>query len=95
MNCFVGLSVSASVCDSFVTKAAFIKNKCQKPVMWKQKRKLQAEAAEAAIFYGSRSGSGKDEMNGSGSSKNLPLPPLPLLWYLRQDFCIFRKILRT
>ena len=35
--------------------------------MWK--RKLEAEAPEAAIFYGS--GSGKHEMNGSGSSKKI------------------------
>ena len=37
--------------------------------MWKRKWKLEAEAPEAAIFYGSRSGSGsgKHEMNGSGS----------------------------
>ena len=49
---------------------------------------------EAAIL----SGSGKHKMNesgsskkniGSGSDKNLPLP---LLWYLRQDFFIFMKI---
>ena len=32
------------------------------------KRKLEAEAAEAAIFYGS--GSGKHEMNGSKSGSN-------------------------
>jgi len=44
--------------------------------MWK--RKLEAEAPEAAIFYGS--GSSKLEMNGSGSYQNLPL-----LWNLRQD----------
>ena len=39
------------------------------PVMWKRKRKLEAEAPEAAIFYrsGSGSGSGKHEMNGSVS----------------------------
>jgi len=36
--------------------------------MWKRKRKLEAEAPEAAIFYGS--GSGKHEMNGSGSGKH-------------------------
>ena len=37
--------------------------------MWKRKRKLEAKAPEAAIFYGSESGSGsgKHEMNGSGS----------------------------
>ena len=37
--------------------------------MWKPKRKLEAEAPEAAIFYGrgSGSGSGKCEMNGSRS----------------------------
>ena len=56
-------------------------------VMWKRKRKLEAEAPEAAIFYKSGSGSGKHEMNGSGSGsgsskkileaeaiKNSPLP---------------------
>ena len=86
--------------------------------MWKQKWKLEAEAPEAAIFHGSRSGSCKCEMNESGSSKkiseaeaaifkkvgsgsttcesgsdkNLLLPPLPLLRYLRQDF-FFTNIL--
>ena len=35
--------------------------------MWK--RKLEAEAPEAAIFYESGSGSGKHEMNGSGSRR--------------------------
>ena len=34
-------------------------------VMWKRKRKLESEAAEAAVFYGS--GSGKRKMNESGS----------------------------
>ena len=37
------------------------------PVMWK--RKLEAEAPEAAIFHGS--GSCKREMNGSGSLKKI------------------------
>ena len=37
--------------------------------MWK--RKLEAEAPEAAIFHGSGSGSGKYKMNGSGSSKKI------------------------
>ena len=37
--------------------------------MWKRKRKLEAEVPEAAIFY--ESGSGKREMNGSGSTKNI------------------------
>ena len=60
------------------------------PVMWK--RKLEAEAPEAAIFYGS--GSGECKMNGSGSGsskknigsgsrsdKNLPLlPSAVVLW---------------
>ena len=35
--------------------------------MWKRKRKLEAEAPEAATFYGSRSGI--YEMNGSGSGR--------------------------
>ena len=35
--------------------------------MWKLKRKLEAEAVDAAIFYGSGSGSGKHKMNVSGS----------------------------
>ena len=34
---------------------------------------------------GSGSGSSKENI-GSGSDKNLPLPPLPLFWYLRQEF---------
>ena len=38
-------------------------------MMWKRKRKLEVEAPEAAIFYGS--GSGKHEMNESGSSKKI------------------------
>ena len=49
--------------------------------------------AEAAILYGSgsRSGQRKRSRNrkthiGSGSDKNLPLPLLPLVWYLKQDF---------
>ena len=39
--------------------------KPSQPAMWKQKRKLKAEAPKAVIFY--RSGSGKCERNGSGS----------------------------
>jgi len=60
---------------------------------------VEAEAPEAAIFYGS--GSGKHKMNGresgrknigSKSDKKLPLSPLPLLWYLMQDFFILGKL---
>ena len=40
-------------------------------VMWKRTQKLEAEAPEAAIFYGSGSESGKHEMNGSGSCKKI------------------------
>ena len=42
--------------------------------MWKRMRKLEAEAPEVAIFYGSGSGSGsgsgKHEMNGSGNGSS-------------------------
>jgi len=31
----------------------------------------------------------KDIGSGSGRDKNLPLPPFPLLWYLRQFFFYF------
>ena len=61
--------------------------------MWKRKLKLEVEATEAVIFYGSDSGSSKREMSGSGSGRgsskkdigsgsgsdeNLPLSPLSL-----------------
>ena len=61
--------------------------------MWK--RKLEAEAPEAAIFYGSRSGSGKHEMNGSGSGSGKKIleaeaeaiknSPLPHHWFSHRE----------
>ena len=51
-------TAKASACKAY---EAFTKNS----VLWKRKWKLEAEAPEAAIFYGS--GSNKREMNVSGS----------------------------
>ena len=43
-----------------------------KTVMWKRKRKLEAEAPEGAIFYGSGSGSSKKNIgSGSGSGSDI------------------------
>ena len=56
-------------------------------VMWKRKMEaaifIEAEVVNKKI-NGSRSESRSSKKNiGSGSDKNLLLPPLPLLWYLR------------
>ena len=49
---------------------------------------MEVEAPEAATFYGI--GSGKKNIgSGSESDKNLQLPALPLLWYLKQEFFLF------
>ena len=60
-RCFHKLSYSFILSTRFTSE-----HPQQHPVMWKRKRKLEAEAPEAAIFHGSGSGSGsgKHEMNG-------------------------------
>ena len=44
--------------------------------MWKQKRKLETETPEAAIFYRKRSKSGKNRINESRSKNNEKTRPI-------------------